>query len=192
MGTHLPFFAVWLRAVGIEASWIGVISAVPAVTRFTTLPFVTGLAERHHALRGAMILAAFATARRLCPRRQPTCGGPGIPDLCRDLLPVDADAAADRRLRAARRGALWPQLRAAAAVGLGGLRGRRAAVRAPGRRDRGAAPDLGHRRDGRGRRRRESRAAAARQSGRRARPLRKAAAPCCARGAFSPSSCRRR
>jgi MFS transporter, PPP family, 3-phenylpropionic acid transporter len=62
MGTHLPFFAVWLRAVGIEASWIGVISAVPAVTRFTTLPFVTGLAERHHALRGAMILTAFATA----------------------------------------------------------------------------------------------------------------------------------
>jgi hypothetical protein len=29
MGTHLPFFAVWLRAIGIEASWIGVISAVP-------------------------------------------------------------------------------------------------------------------------------------------------------------------
>jgi MFS transporter, PPP family, 3-phenylpropionic acid transporter len=62
MGTRLPFFAVWLRAVGIEASWTGVISAVPAVTRFTTLPFVTGLAERHHALRGAIILAAFATA----------------------------------------------------------------------------------------------------------------------------------
>ena len=62
MGTHLPFFPVWLRAVGIEASWIGVISAVPAVTRFTTLPFVTGLAERHHALRGAMIVTAFVTA----------------------------------------------------------------------------------------------------------------------------------
>jgi len=62
MGTHLPFFAVWLRAVGIEASWIGVISAVPAVTRFTTLPLVTGLAERHQALRGAIILATFATA----------------------------------------------------------------------------------------------------------------------------------
>jgi PPP family 3-phenylpropionic acid transporter len=62
MGTHLPFFPVWLRAVGIEASWIGVISAVPAVTRFTSLPFVTGLAERHHALRGAIILTAFATA----------------------------------------------------------------------------------------------------------------------------------
>jgi hypothetical protein len=31
MGTRPPFFAVWLRAVGIEASWIGVISAVAAV-----------------------------------------------------------------------------------------------------------------------------------------------------------------
>src|SRR3954453_24205629 len=62
LGTHLPFFPVWLRAVGIDASWIGIISAVPAVTRFTVLPFVTGLAERRDALRGAMILTAFVTA----------------------------------------------------------------------------------------------------------------------------------
>jgi MFS transporter, PPP family, 3-phenylpropionic acid transporter len=61
LGTHLPFFPVWLKAVGIEASWIGVITAVPAVTRFTVLPFVTALAERRHALRGALILTAFAT-----------------------------------------------------------------------------------------------------------------------------------
>jgi MFS transporter, PPP family, 3-phenylpropionic acid transporter len=62
MGTHLPFFPVWLKAVGIDASWIGIITAVPAVTRFTILPFVTGLAERRHSLRGAMIVTAFATA----------------------------------------------------------------------------------------------------------------------------------
>jgi MFS transporter, PPP family, 3-phenylpropionic acid transporter len=61
-GTHLPFFPVWLRAIGLDASWIGVISAVPAVTRFTVLPFITGLAERRHALRGALMLTAFATA----------------------------------------------------------------------------------------------------------------------------------
>ena len=61
-GAHLPFFSVWLKAVGIDAFWIGIINAVPAVTRFTTLPFVTGLAERRHALRGAMILTAFASA----------------------------------------------------------------------------------------------------------------------------------
>ena len=52
IGTHLPFFPVWLKAVGIDASWIGIITAVPSVTRFTVLPFVTGLAERRQTLRG--------------------------------------------------------------------------------------------------------------------------------------------
>ena len=62
VGTHLPFFPVWLKAVGIDASWIGVIIAVPAVTRFTTLPFITGLAERRRMLRGAMVATACLTA----------------------------------------------------------------------------------------------------------------------------------
>src|ERR1700726_781658 len=62
IGTHLPFFPVWLRAVGIDPSWIGIITAVPSVTRFTILPFVTGLAERHQSLRGAVIATAFVTA----------------------------------------------------------------------------------------------------------------------------------
>ena len=62
VGTHLPFFTVWLKAVGIDAGWIGMISAVPALTRFTVLPFVTSAAERRYSLRGALIAAAFATA----------------------------------------------------------------------------------------------------------------------------------
>jgi PPP family 3-phenylpropionic acid transporter len=66
LGTHLPFFTVWLKAVGVEAFWIGIITAVPAVTRFTVLPFVTGLAERHQALRGAIVVTAFATALGFC------------------------------------------------------------------------------------------------------------------------------
>jgi PPP family 3-phenylpropionic acid transporter len=61
-GTYLPFFPVWLKAVGIDPSWIGTIVAAPAVTRFTVLPFITSLAERRQAVRGAMILTAFATA----------------------------------------------------------------------------------------------------------------------------------
>jgi len=61
IGSHLPFFPMWLRAVGIDASWIGVITAVPALTRFTVLPLVTGLAEKRAALRGAMIVTAFMT-----------------------------------------------------------------------------------------------------------------------------------
>jgi len=62
MGTHLPFFTVWLKAVGIDASWIGIISAVPAATRFTTLPLVTGSAERRYSLRAALIATALLTA----------------------------------------------------------------------------------------------------------------------------------
>src|SRR5256885_11820646 len=62
VGTYLPFFPVWLKAVGIEASWIGVITAVPAVTRFTILPFVTGLAERRQSPRAAMIMTALLAA----------------------------------------------------------------------------------------------------------------------------------
>jgi MFS transporter, PPP family, 3-phenylpropionic acid transporter len=61
IGCHLPFFPVWLRAVGIDATWIGIISAVPAVTRFTVLPVVTGVAERHAMVRGAMVATAIIT-----------------------------------------------------------------------------------------------------------------------------------
>ena len=61
-GTHLPFFTVWLKAVGIDAFWIGLITAVPPVTRFTVLPLVTGFAERRQALRTAIIVTSFATA----------------------------------------------------------------------------------------------------------------------------------
>jgi MFS transporter, PPP family, 3-phenylpropionic acid transporter len=59
VGTQLPFFPVWLKAVGIDAAWIGIITAVPSVTRFTILPFVTSFAERHQAVRGALIATAF-------------------------------------------------------------------------------------------------------------------------------------
>src|SRR5882757_7749049 len=62
IGTHLPFFPVWLRAVGIDAAWIGIITAIPSVTRFTILPFVTSFAERRQSLRGAMIVTAFVAA----------------------------------------------------------------------------------------------------------------------------------
>ena len=61
-GTHLPFFTVWLKAVGIDAFWIGLITAAPSVTRFTALPLVTGLAERRQALRGGIVLTSCATA----------------------------------------------------------------------------------------------------------------------------------
>jgi PPP family 3-phenylpropionic acid transporter len=61
VGCHLPFFPVWLRAVGIDAAWIGIIAAIPPVTRFTILPLVTGFAERRAAVRGALIVTAVLT-----------------------------------------------------------------------------------------------------------------------------------
>ncbi|WGS29920.1 MFS transporter [Bradyrhizobium sp. ISRA464] len=60
-GVHLPFFTVWLKAIGIDATWIGIITAVPPVTRFTVLPLVTAAAERRQMLRGAIMLTGFAT-----------------------------------------------------------------------------------------------------------------------------------
>jgi PPP family 3-phenylpropionic acid transporter len=62
LGSYLPFFPVWLKAVGIEASWIGIITAVPALTRFTVLPLVTAFAERRQTTRKAIVMTAFATA----------------------------------------------------------------------------------------------------------------------------------
>jgi PPP family 3-phenylpropionic acid transporter len=62
LGTQVPFFPVWLKAIGIDAAWIGIITAAPSVTRFTVLPFVTGFAERRQALRGGIIVTCFATA----------------------------------------------------------------------------------------------------------------------------------
>jgi PPP family 3-phenylpropionic acid transporter len=60
-GAHLPFFPVWLKAVGIDAGWIGIIVAVPAVTRFTVLPFITDFASRRPSLRPVLIALALLT-----------------------------------------------------------------------------------------------------------------------------------
>jgi PPP family 3-phenylpropionic acid transporter len=62
VGVYLPFFPVWLKAIGIDAAWIGIITALPSLSRFTILPFITALAERLQMLRGAIVALAFATA----------------------------------------------------------------------------------------------------------------------------------
>lgn len=66
MGAHLPFFPIWLQAIGIDAGWIGVIVAVPSATRFTVLPLVTGFAGRQRSLRGVLIALALLTALGFC------------------------------------------------------------------------------------------------------------------------------
>ena len=61
-GTHLPFFPLWLKSIGIDAGWIGLINALPSITRFTTLPQITALAEKRHAIRAGMMISVLATA----------------------------------------------------------------------------------------------------------------------------------
>lgn len=62
IGVHLPFFPVWLKAIGVDVSWIGFITAAPSLSRFTVLPFVTATAEHRQILRGTMVALAFVTA----------------------------------------------------------------------------------------------------------------------------------
>ena len=113
-----------------------------------------GPARRHH-------------RDRLCHRPglfrpgHPAFAGAGVPDLRPDLLPVDADGAADGCLCVAGREALWPQLRTVAAVGLGRLRARRAGLRGAVRPHRRPKSDLDHRRLRRDRGAGQPRAAAA-------------------------------
>lgn len=61
-GTHMPFFPLWLKATGIDAGWIGLITALPSITRFTTLPQITAFAERRQAIRAAMMVSVLVTA----------------------------------------------------------------------------------------------------------------------------------
>ncbi len=60
-GTYLPFFPVWLKAVGVEAAWIGIITAVPSLVRMSVLPVVTRFAERRNLLRTTMVIGSVFT-----------------------------------------------------------------------------------------------------------------------------------
>ncbi len=74
IGTQLPFFPVWLAAIGLDAGWIGVVAAVPSLTRFTVLPLIASIAERRGSLRGALIVVTLATTlgfAALAPMREP-------------------------------------------------------------------------------------------------------------------------
>ena len=59
------FFPVWLKAVGnLDAAWIGIITALPAVSRFTALPFFLPALPKGAGRcgRSSITLTAFATA----------------------------------------------------------------------------------------------------------------------------------
>lgn len=61
VGMQLPFFPLWLKAKGLDASMIGLVLAAPLVARLLAIPLVSRQADRRDALRGAIMLASAAS-----------------------------------------------------------------------------------------------------------------------------------
>ncbi len=62
-GAYMPFFPLWLKARGLDSSWIGIVIAMPTLARITAVPAMTRFAERHHAIVPAILItSALATA----------------------------------------------------------------------------------------------------------------------------------
>ncbi|HET9715291.1 MAG TPA: MFS transporter [Pseudolabrys sp.] len=60
LGIQMPFFPVWLEAKGLDPSVIGIVLAVPTLSRLIALPPVTREADRRDAVRACLILACLA------------------------------------------------------------------------------------------------------------------------------------
>lgn len=57
-GIQLPFFPVWLQAKGLDAGMIGLVLAAPMLVRVFAIPLATRAADRHQALRAAIVAAS--------------------------------------------------------------------------------------------------------------------------------------
>ena len=55
---QLPFLPVWLAAKGLDADMIGIVLAIPMIVRVVAIPLATRHADRHDALRMAIVIAA--------------------------------------------------------------------------------------------------------------------------------------
>jgi PPP family 3-phenylpropionic acid transporter len=62
LGVQLPFFPVWLAAKGLEPRTIGLVLALPMFVRLIAVPVMTRAADRHNALRTAIVIGTTATA----------------------------------------------------------------------------------------------------------------------------------
>jgi len=61
LGIQLPFFPVWLNAKGLDARTIGLVLAIPAILRMVAISFAARTADRHDALRAAIVVASCAS-----------------------------------------------------------------------------------------------------------------------------------
>jgi MFS transporter, PPP family, 3-phenylpropionic acid transporter len=60
LGVQLPFLPVWLAARGLDAGAIGVVLGLAMIARVFAIPIATRSADRHDALRLAIVIAAAA------------------------------------------------------------------------------------------------------------------------------------
>jgi MFS transporter, PPP family, 3-phenylpropionic acid transporter len=58
LGVQLPFLPLWLAAKGLDAGTIGLVLAIPMIVRVIAIPVATQGADRHDALRTAIVFAA--------------------------------------------------------------------------------------------------------------------------------------
>jgi MFS transporter, PPP family, 3-phenylpropionic acid transporter len=66
LGVQLPFLPVWLAARGLDAGAIGVVLALPMIVRVLAIPIATRSADRHDALRLAIVIAATTALLGYC------------------------------------------------------------------------------------------------------------------------------
>jgi PPP family 3-phenylpropionic acid transporter len=62
LGVQLPFLPVWFAAKGLDATAIGLALAVPMVVRAFAIPLAARQADRHAALRTALVITAAMAA----------------------------------------------------------------------------------------------------------------------------------
>ena len=60
LGVQVPFLPVWLAAKGLDAREIGIVLAMPMIVRVLAIPLAARAADRHDALRAAIVITAAA------------------------------------------------------------------------------------------------------------------------------------
>src|SRR5262249_36158158 len=56
-----PFFPIWLKAKEVDAKLIGIVLAVPMMTRMLAIPVIARQADRRDAVRTALVIASVVT-----------------------------------------------------------------------------------------------------------------------------------
>ena len=57
-GVQMPFFPLWLEAKGLDPRMIGMVLAAPIVARVVAVPIIARAADRHVAVRLAIVLTS--------------------------------------------------------------------------------------------------------------------------------------